>query len=75
MAILLDFEKVREDQREVEYTFGYPEMDRRLVIEKASQRGTSLDGNEDHNYWAIVNKVTRLFRSEASWPERGVYAA
>lgn len=75
MAILVDFEKVREDQREVEYIFGYPEMDRRLVIEKGSQTGTSLDGNEDHRYWAVLNKVVRLFRSQATWPERGVYAA
>jgi hypothetical protein len=59
----------------VEYIFGFPEMDRRLVIEKGSQRGRPLDGNEDHRYWAVLSKVVRRFRSEATWPERGVYAA
>lgn len=75
MAILLDFRKVREDKQQVEYIFGYPEMDRRLVIEKVSQEGRPLDGNKDHDYWAVFVKIGRLHRSESIWPERGMYAA
>ena len=39
MAILLDFEMVREDPEEIEYSFGNPEKDRRLVIDKVEARG------------------------------------
>jgi hypothetical protein len=75
MAILIDFEKVREDSREVEYSFGYPTMDRRLVIEKESGQGRPLDGEPDHPYTAVYVKVTRYHRDRKAWPERGAYAA
>lgn len=75
MAILIDFRKVREDKQEVEYTFGWPEMDRRLVIEKESGEGRPLDGTADRNYAAVFVKILRFHRSEARWPERGSYAA
>ncbi|MBM0239328.1 hypothetical protein JNW88_23250 [Micromonospora sp. ATA32] len=75
MAILLDFEKVREDRQKVEYIFGYPAMDRRLVIQKATGQGRPMDGQEDGNYAAVFVKILRFHRSEARWPLKGSYAA
>ena len=75
MAILVDFQKVREDKQEVEYIYGHPEMNHRLVISKESQEGRSLDAEKDRDFGAVVWKVLKLYRSEASWPERGTYAA
>lgn len=75
MAILVDFKKVREDEREVEYIFGYPKMDRHLVIQKESQQGSPVDGNQDRNYAAVFVKILRFHRSEMAWPEQGTYAA
>ncbi|WP_345625901.1 hypothetical protein [Rugosimonospora acidiphila] len=75
MAILLDFEKVRDDGREVEYVFGYPELNRRLVILKDSQQGRALDGNEDRDYAAVLVKLLRIRRSRGTWPVKGSYAA
>lgn len=75
MAILLDFELVREDRQEVEYTFGYPTMDRRLVIRKDTGQGRPIDGREDGNYAAVFVKILRFHRSEARWPRKGSYAA
>lgn len=76
MAILLDFEKVREDKEEVEYVFGFPEkLDRRLVIEKVSQEGNPLDGNKDSRYAAVYVKILRFYQQKERWPESGSYAA
>lgn len=75
MAILVDFELVREDSREVEYSFGYPEKDRRLVIRKDSRQGTSLDGVEDMRYWRAFGKILRMQAEAATWPAGGCYAA
>ena len=76
MAILLDFRKVREDTREVEYIFGFPEtMDRRLVIAKDSHEGSPLDGNKDSRYAAVFVKILRYYRQQETWPEMGSYAA
>lgn len=75
MAILLDFAKIREDTQEVEYVFGYPTMDRHLVIQKASSTGRPLDGNPDRNYTAVFVKVVRQYQRTLTWPEKGTYAA
>jgi hypothetical protein len=75
MAILVWYKKIREDSREVEYSFGYPELDRRLVIETASAQGRPLDGNEDQRYLAVLWKIQRSRTSEGRWPEKGTYAA
>lgn len=75
MAILVDFELVREDSREVEYSFGYPEKDRRLVIQKESRQGTPLDGVEDMRYRKVFGKILRMQTESATWPAGGCYAA
>jgi len=75
MAILLDFEKVREDSREVEYIFGYPEMDRRLVITKETREGRPEDGTRDHAFTAILVKILKGHQALTRWPEKGTYAA
>lgn len=75
MAILVDFQMVREDDREVEYLFGYPKMDRRLVIEKGSQVGTPLDGKDNLTYQKAYAGILRTKLREGAWPEKGGYAA
>lgn len=75
MAILVYFEKIREDNQEVEYLFGYPEKDRRLVIDKESQEGRSLDGKQDLYYRKAFVKIVMAHREIASWPKMGSYAA
>ncbi|MEE6263189.1 hypothetical protein [Plantactinospora sonchi] len=75
MAILVDFELVREDGREVEYAFGYPTLDRRLVIEKATGEGTPTDGRRDMAWAAVFRKIRRFHHNEGRWPRRGGYSA
>lgn len=75
MAIIVDFSKIREDEREIEYRFGYPEMNRRLAISKDTAQGRPLDGDPDRDYLAVLAKILRIWRSDANWPERGSYMA
>lgn len=60
MAVLIDFQKVQEDGREVEYMFG---------------QGRPLDGDRNSAFGAVLVKIVRYYRSKATWPERGVYSA
>lgn len=75
MAILLDFEKVREDDRTIEYRFGRPEMTRRLVIEKESLEGWIPEPAIDPDTERIYNLILEMFREAGAWPRRGMYAA
>lgn len=75
MAVLVDFRMVREDDREVEYLFGHPEMDRRLAIEKGSQVGRPLDGKDNLIYQKAYTGILRTKLREGTWPEKGGYAA
>jgi hypothetical protein len=75
MSILVDFKKVREDSQEIEYIFGFPTMDRRLVIQKDSRHGRPLDGKEDLPYRKAFVKIVRTRLSERKWPDLGGYAA
>jgi len=75
MAKLLDFQKIREDSKEVEYIFGYPEMNRHLVVQKASKEGTPLDGSRDPDFAAVFVKIRRYYTNLETWPEKGSYAA
>jgi hypothetical protein len=75
MAILVHFQKTREDENQVEYRFGHPEMDRVLVIEKASLEGSPVDETVDRTYAAAFTKILRLRRERETWPPGGTYAA
>jgi hypothetical protein len=75
MAVILDFDKVREDDVHVEYRFGYPEMNRRLTITKESGESRPSDGDHDRDHAAVAAKILRLRRTGRSWPERGSYMA
>lgn len=75
MAILIDFQKTREDETRVEYRFGHPEMDRALVIEKATSEGMPADGTADRAYAAVLTKILRIRRERETWPAGGTYAA
>ncbi|MBX6750295.1 MAG: hypothetical protein IRY85_11615 [Micromonosporaceae bacterium] len=72
MAIIIDFEKVGETSREVEYAFGEGgRMDRRLTIDKQSHEASPADGTRDKSfssaYGAILHDRERL----GHWPIRG----
>jgi hypothetical protein len=75
MAILVDFRKVREDQQEVEYLFGYPEMNRGLVIRKDTTEGRPTQGSPDRDFTAVLVTIVRAYRSRETWPNQGSYAA
>jgi hypothetical protein len=75
MAIYVPFEKVLENDHQVEYIFGLTEMNRRLVIDKGSLEATPMDGKADHSYAAAVMKILRFRRSEMRFPASGAYAA
>jgi hypothetical protein len=75
-AILIHFHQIREDETQVEYRFGFPEeMDRTLVIDKASRRGSPVDGTEDRTYAAALWKILQFERQRQTWPKAGSYAA
>ena len=75
MAILVDYQKVREDENQVEYRFGAPEMNRRLVIDKGDRRGSPADGTADRKFEVVLGKILRQHRDTETWPEGGTYAA
>jgi len=71
MAIVQRFLKIRETEQEVEYTYGFPEMDRFLTIQKGSGEFTVADGREDHATWAVFWGIMRRQRAESTWPSGG----
>jgi hypothetical protein len=77
VAIVIDFRKVREDSREVEYRFGPAEqMDRYLVIDKESREGRPAAGTaRDGYYTRVVSKILTYAQTRQSWPETGTYMA
>jgi hypothetical protein len=72
VAILLYFEKVREDERSVEYAYGYPELDRRLVLDKADPWAAA---SEDRDAGKVLFKITKYVAEHGAWPSSGAYAA
>ncbi len=75
MAILLEFRKTGEDERQVEYIYGFPEMNRRLVIDKASLTGSRAEGTADPDYASVLWKILQGQQKLQAWPEAGAYAA
>jgi hypothetical protein len=75
MAILQRFRKVTETDREVEYAFGFPEMDRQLTIDKVDRSFRVADGSEDHASRAVLTRVTARAATEGAWPDGGAVQA
>jgi hypothetical protein len=71
MAIVQRYRKVRETDEEVEYTYGFPEMDRRLTIDKASGDVTVGDGREDYGTRAVIRGIGLRYHTENAWPNGG----
>jgi hypothetical protein len=71
VAILQEYQKVRETDQEVEYAYGYPEKDRRLTIHKAGGTPMVADGREDIATQAVFRGIMRRFRAENTWPNGG----
>lgn len=75
MGVLIDFRKVREDKQGVEYTLGYPTMDRRLVIKLSTGEGRPIEGEADTSFHSVLRKIRRGRESLGRWPETGAYSA
>jgi hypothetical protein len=75
LAILVYFEQVRDDELEVEYRFGFPTLDRRLVIRKDTGEGTPAEGERDKACRDVFVKITRHREKEGRWPMRGGHQA
>ena len=71
VAILERYRKVRETDQEVEYLFGFPEMDRHLTISKVEQAYLVADGREDYASRAVLRGIMRRFLDEKTWPGGG----
>jgi hypothetical protein len=76
MAILVEFELVREDEEQVEYTFGQDgRLDRRLVIDKRNEQARPADDRRDISYSGALRKIFEGRQRLGRWPQRGVYTA
>lgn len=71
MAILQEYRKVSETEREVEYAFGFPEKDRTLNYDKVTRNWTVQDGRLDPAAQAVIRGILRRQQSESSWPNGG----
>jgi hypothetical protein len=75
MALVASYEKVRESPTEVEYSFGYPEMDRRLVINKQDRTSQATGGTDDPTFRTTAGKILYQQSVDGAWPSRGMVAA
>lgn len=77
MAILAYFEKAAEDPRMIRYRWGGSpdDLDRELVIEKATARLLPGGTPPTIQQMAAVGKIHRLRRDTGVWPERGMTAS
>jgi hypothetical protein len=76
MALLVYYNKVRDDGTEVEYRVGESRdnLDRNLVIDKTS--GTArTDQTEDGIFRATAGRIIHRARREQVWPQYGVIAS
>lgn len=71
MAVLQRFRKVWETDQDVEYLFGYPELDRQLTISKVDRTHRVADGREDHALRAVLRRIMARAADETTWPEGG----
>jgi hypothetical protein len=77
MAILIDFQNVREDSREVEYQFGLMDrMDRRLVFNKETRESRPVPGTPEGGYYTrVMLRILQFVETAQRWPEKGTYSA
>jgi hypothetical protein len=71
MAILQRFRKGAETETEVHYFFGYPELDRRLTINKLDRTYLVADQREDHAFLAVLRRILAREAAEKAWPAGG----
>jgi hypothetical protein len=74
MALLVYYKKTRETETEVEYHYGHsePEMDVRVVLDKADRTGPPTVGTRDPICQHVVRRVRGLQVRQMVWPEGGV---
>lgn len=75
MGILVDFRKVREDSQTVEYLFGHPRMDWRLVIQKDDLTGRPLDGESNGQYSHALMGILKRHHRDRTWPDNETWAS
>ena len=74
MVLLARYELIRETEQEVEYQFGDPELDRRLVIRKRDRTCSATGGMEDATAQTLAGKILSEQRGQGSWPASGMLA-
>ena len=77
MAILVFYDRSREDRTEVEYRFGTTEehLDRLLTIDKRTRQFRDQDDRTQGITGAVAAKIFGRYRTEGTWPERGMIQA
>jgi hypothetical protein len=73
MAIMVVYRKGKETKAEVVYHYGGSEadMDRLLVIDKASPTGPDGKGPDDRLAGKVLGKVLASFQELGRWPGGG----
>jgi hypothetical protein len=71
MALLINYRKIRETETEVEYSFGDPEPNRRVVIDKVAGTYSPVDGEDDYICHRVVGKVAMEYGELGRWPGGG----
>ena len=75
MALLARYELIRQTEVDVEYRFGDPEMDRRLVIRKRDRMCSATGGMADATAQTLAGKILAEERGQGSWPASGMLAS
>jgi hypothetical protein len=74
MVLLARYELIQETEVAVEYQFGDPEMDRRLVIRKRDRNCSATGGMDDPTVQTLAGKILWEQRNQGSWPASGMLA-
>jgi hypothetical protein len=75
MALMALYEKVRETPDQVEYRFGYPDLARRLLINKRDRTCQATGGLDDPTAQTLAGEILYQERTAGVWPGRGMVAA
>ncbi|TLF72101.1 hypothetical protein [Nocardia cyriacigeorgica] len=76
MALLVYYNKIRDDPNEVEYQFGETRnnLDRTLTIDKSTETARS-DQPEDGIFRTTAGRIMHRARREKEWPQNGTIAS
>lgn len=77
MALMVFYDRIREDPTEVEYRFGTREehLDQRLIIDKQARTFRDQDDRTQGITRAVASRIFGRYRAEGTWPVRGMIQA